>query len=203
MFSYSIIWYCHTGVLCTSMIYHQQLNSLWSLFIKWIKAADFALTAAMSVESMDAWFGGAPGMTWGMKVFIFDTFTLTTWRSSFTSPNAHPIVFKILIPIDRNCYYWLKNILWSRLWAQHFGGCAHRKCFFAVHNIREPISVYCKYWFGFCSKYFLWEFTLNLQISTYLFTKCTCIMYKFYRHICRNTLDILIGATIFKIFRAF
>jgi hypothetical protein len=42
-----------------------------------MKAADFALAAAMSVESMHAWFGGIPGMTWGMKVFIFDAFTLT------------------------------------------------------------------------------------------------------------------------------
>ena len=78
MFSYSIIWYCRTGVLCTSMIYHQQLNSLLSsLIIKRIKAADFALAGVMSVESMDAWFGGVPGMTWGMKAFIFDAFTLT------------------------------------------------------------------------------------------------------------------------------
>ena len=42
-----------------------------------IKAAAFALVAAMSVESIDAWFGGIPGITWGVKTFIFDAFTLT------------------------------------------------------------------------------------------------------------------------------
>ena len=59
------------------MIYHQQLNSLWSSFIKRINATDFALAAAMSVESIDAWFGGVPGITWGMNAFMLDAFTLT------------------------------------------------------------------------------------------------------------------------------
>ena len=60
------------------MIYHQQLNSLWSLaFTKRINAADFALAAAMSVESIDAWFGGVPGIMWGMNAFTLDAFTLT------------------------------------------------------------------------------------------------------------------------------
>ena len=74
---YLIIWYCCTGVLCTSMIDHQQLNSLLSSLRKQIKAADFALAAAMSVESIDAWFGGIPGITWWVNTFIFDAFTLT------------------------------------------------------------------------------------------------------------------------------
>ena len=77
---YLIIWYyCRIGVqgLCTSMIDHQQLNSLLSSLRKRVKAADFALAAAMSVESIDAWFGGIPGIKWWVKAFILDAFTLT------------------------------------------------------------------------------------------------------------------------------
>ena len=139
MFSHSIIWYCHTRVLCARMIYHQQLISLWSSFIKPIKAADFALAAAMSIKSMDAWFRGVPGMTWGMKAFIFDAFTLTKWWSSFSSPNSYPNSTQNLNPDGQELHDWLKISLWSRLWAQHFGGCAQQKCFFAVHNLQNGV----------------------------------------------------------------
>ena len=56
------------------LVFLMYLNSLWSSFIKQINAADFALAAAMSVESIGAWFGGVPGI--GMNAFILDTFTL-------------------------------------------------------------------------------------------------------------------------------
>jgi len=42
-----------------------------------IKAADFALAAAMSKESIDAWFGGIPGIIWMVNAFIVDASTLT------------------------------------------------------------------------------------------------------------------------------
>ena len=42
-----------------------------------INAAYLALATAMSVESIDAWFGGVPGVAWGMNAFILDAFTLT------------------------------------------------------------------------------------------------------------------------------
>ena len=30
-------------------------------------------------------------------------------------------------------------MLWPRLWAQHLGGCAQQKCFFAVHNLQNGV----------------------------------------------------------------
>ena len=46
-------------------------------FIKRMKPAAFALAAAMSAENIDAWFGGIPGIKWGLNAFILDAFTLT------------------------------------------------------------------------------------------------------------------------------
>ena len=59
------------------MYKYEQLNSFWLSFTKQINAADFALAAAMSVGSIDAWFGGIPGIKWGVNAFILDAFTLT------------------------------------------------------------------------------------------------------------------------------
>ena len=92
------------------MIDHQQLNSLLSSLRKRIKAADFALAAAMSVESIDAWFGGVPGITWGGNAFILDAFTLTKRGSSFSSPNAHPNWIQNLNPDRQESLRLVKKI---------------------------------------------------------------------------------------------
>ena len=129
---YLIIWYCRTGVLCTSMIDHQQLNLLLSSLRKRIKAADFALASAMSVESIDAWFGGIPprhhmggesvhlGHFHSDKVMV--VFLITECASQTHS--------KFKSTMARNCYDWLKKYTVIEVVARENGGCARKKGLF-------------------------------------------------------------------------
>ena len=79
--------------------------------IKQIKAADFALAAAMSVESIDAWFGGIPGI----KQMVGEGIHLGGFHSDevmvvfLIAECASKTHSKFKSSMDRNCYDWLKK----------------------------------------------------------------------------------------------
>ena len=89
-------------------------------------------------NSMDAWFGGVPGMAcWGMNAFIFDTFNRTNRCSYFSLPNAHPNKIRNLNPDGQELLRLVKKYTVAEVVSRENGGCVRQKGSFDGHNLQN------------------------------------------------------------------